>query len=120
MYEKWCAGDEAALIEMLKDEESWQLKEEDFNLEELTGEDLERAEKILADLDNINAQLKQLQEEYDKSMERDRNKGMLEVAIEYLEGDKTVFYAVGIAHLLAEDGLVNTLRAAGYTVELVK
>jgi hypothetical protein len=26
---------------------------------------------------------------------------------------------VGLAHLLADDGLVNTLRNAGYTVELV-
>lgn len=44
---------------------------------------------------------------------------MLDVAIEYLESDDVVFYAVGLAHLLAEDGLVNTLREAGYTVELV-
>ena len=52
-------------------------------------------------------------------MEIDRNDGMLEAAIEYLESGETVFYAVGLAHLLAEDGLVNTLRDAGYTVELV-
>ena len=29
------------------------------------------------------------------------------------------FSAVGLAHLLADDGLVNTLRDAGYIVELV-
>ena len=52
-------------------------------------------------------------------MSTDRNAAMLEVAKGYLSGDKTVFYAVGLAHLLAEDGLVNTLRAAGYTVELI-
>ena len=119
LYEAWCAGDEQTLRDLLNEEEAWQIKEEDFDLDTLTGEDLERAEQILADLDNINAQLLELQAEYDKSMQIDRNKGMLEVAKEYLEGDQVVFYAVGLAHLLAEDGLVNTLRDAGYTVELV-
>ena len=37
----------------------------------------------------------------------------------YLESGDTVFFAVGLAHLIAEDGLVFTLRDAGYTVELV-
>ena len=45
---------------------------------------------------------------------------MLKKAIEYLESDKVVFYAVGLAHLLdGTNGLVDTLREAGYTVELV-
>ena len=44
---------------------------------------------------------------------------MLEVAKSYLESGDTIFYAVGLAHLLAENGLVNALREAGYTVELV-
>lgn len=119
LYELWCAGDEAALIEKIA-EEPWEILEEDFNLEELSDEDLERAKEIIADLDNINAQLAVLQEEYNKAMEGDRNVGMLEVAKGYLESGDTIFYAVGLAHLLAEDGLVNTLRDAGYTVELVE
>ena len=46
---------------------------------------------------------------------------MLEVAISYLESGETVFYAVGLAHLLNNhNGLVDTLREAGYTVELVE
>ena len=50
----------------------------------------------------------------------DRNIGMLEAAKEYMESGETVFYAVGLAHLLdAENGLVNALREAGYTVEPV-
>jgi uncharacterized protein YbaP (TraB family) len=50
----------------------------------------------------------------------DRNDGMLEKAIEYLESGKVVFYAVGLAHLLNDvNGLVDTLQEAGYTVELV-
>ena len=52
-------------------------------------------------------------------MGTDRNDDMHDVAVGYLESGKVVFYAVGLAHLLAEDGLVNTLRDAGYTVELV-
>lgn len=90
LYEKWCAGDEAVLREALADD-----------LSELTEEELA------------------LYEEYNKAMLIDRNAGMLQVAIEYLESGETVFYAVGLAHLLTGNGLVDTLREAGYTVELV-
>ena len=90
LYAMWCEGDEAALTKYLKEDTS-----------ELTAE-----EKVLW-------------EEYNKAMSTDRNKHMAEVAIEYLESGDTVFYAVGLAHVLAEDGLVNALRDAGYTVELV-
>ena len=62
---------------------------------------------------------KLLYQEYEKAMYTDRNAAMLETAKEYLESGDVVFFAVGLAHLLAEDGLVNTLRDAGYTVELV-
>lgn len=119
LYELWCAGDEAALTEKIVGEEKWEILEEDIDLESLEGEDLERAQAVLADLENINAQLAALQEEYEKAMSYDRNEGMLEVAKQYLESGDTVFYAVGLAHLLAENGLVKTLQDAGYTVELV-
>lgn len=119
LYELWCAGDEAALTEKIVSDSTWELKEDDFDLDELEGEELERAQAVLADLENINAQLVALQQEYDKAMSVDRNDGMLKVAQEYLESGDVVFYAVGLAHLLAENGLVNALRDAGYTVELV-
>ena len=90
LYELWCAGDEAALKEYMKD-----------------------------DLSDMTAEEKALYQEYQKAMETDRNKHMAEVAIEYLESGETVFYAVGLAHVIADDGLVNALRDAGYTVELV-
>ena len=90
LYEMWCAGDEEAFIEYFKTDDT-----------ELTGQELVYAQ------------------EYTKAMETDRNAKMLETAIGYLNSGDTVFYAVGLAHLMAEDGLVNTLRAAGYTVELV-
>lgn len=92
LFEMWCAGDEAALSAYLNDE---------GDLSELTDEELA------------------LIEEYNNAMGTDRNDDMLDVAIDYLESGEVVFYAVGLAHLLAEDGLVHTLRDAGYTVELV-
>jgi len=64
---------------------------------------------------------KALIDEYNKAMSFDRNKGMLKVAIDYLESGETIFYAVGLAHLLDDvNGLVDALRDAGYTVELVQ
>ena len=100
LYELWCAGDEAALREELSDE---------VDLSELTEEEKAEYEEI-----------KHLMEEYNKAMSYDRNDQMLQKAIEYLESGETVFYAVGLAHLLNNvNGLVDTLRAAGYTVELV-
>lgn len=90
MFELWCTGDEEALRALLAVDTS-----------EMTEEEL------------------QLYRDYEKAMSTDRNTQMLEVAKGYLESGDTVFYAVGLAHLLAEDGLVNTLRQAGYTVEKV-
>ena len=122
LYELWCAGDEAALIEQMA-RESWNITEEDLaeweSEEDLEADELEKIQQIRKDLNTINAELKKIHMEYITAMEIDRNKGMLNKAIEYLESGDTVFYAVGLAHLLAEDGLLFTLRDAGYTVELV-
>ena len=90
LYGMWCAGDEAELIAYLNEP-----------ITDLTAEE------------------QKLYEEYNKAMSDDRNADMIQVAIDYLESGETVFYAVGLAHVLAEDGLVNGLRDAGYTVELV-
>lgn len=91
LYDLWCAGDEAALKEAVADTDADEIPEEELPLAE----------------------------EYNETMMVKRNALMLEKAKGYLESDQVVFYAVGLAHLLVEDGLVNTLRAAGYTVELV-
>ena len=97
LYELWCAGDEEAMRKELSS---------NWDTSEMTEEEI--------------AEYTPLMEEYDKSMSYDRNEGMLDVAIEYLESGDVVFYAVGLAHLLNDhNGLVDTLRAAGYTVELV-
>ena len=94
LYEAWCLGDEAALIERLAamDEE-------------------ERAEY---DEDEL-----AVYDEYHQKMEVERNAGMAEVAVGYLQSGRTIFFAVGLAHLLGEGGLVPTLRAMGYTVTLI-
>ena len=98
LFEMWCAGDEEALRSYLNDEEG----EEEAETEEMTEEE------------------KALYEEYRNAMSTERDINMIEVAKGYLESGKTVFYAVGLAHLLTDDGLVDGLRAAGYTVELVQ
>jgi uncharacterized protein YbaP (TraB family) len=100
LYEKWCAGDEAVLREEINDE---------VDTSEMTEEELAEYEEY-----------KPLLDEYNNAVSIDRNKGMLKKAIEYLESGKVIFYAVGLAHLLdGTNGLVDTLREAGYTVELV-
>ena len=100
LYELWLAGDEAALRDELNDE---------IDTSEMTEEELAEYEQI-----------KHLLDEYNKTMSYDRNEGMLQKAIEYLESGEVIFYAVGLAHLLdGTNGLVDALRDAGYTVELV-
>lgn len=100
LYDLWCAGDEAALRKELSFE---------AQLEAMTDEERAEYEAQKAYID-----------EYNKTMSYDRNDGMLEVAKEYLESGDTIFFAVGLAHLLDDvNGLVDALRDAGYTVELV-
>jgi len=90
LYELWCQGDE---------------------------KELEKA--IMDDVSDLTAEEIVLYGEYHKAMMTDRNAHMVKVAKQYLESGDTVFYAVGLAHVLSYDGLVNSLRDAGYTVELV-
>lgn len=92
LYEMWCQGDENALREKLND---------------------------TSDYDAMTDEEKTLYEEYHKAMIYDRNEGMLEEAKSYLESDHTIFFAVGLAHLLQDNGLVDGLRNAGYTVQTV-
>ncbi len=103
LYELWCAGDEEALREEICAPS--QINFTEAALAQISEEEMAQIEAYLA--------------EYDKALGPDRNVQMIEKAIEYLESGETVFYAVGLAHLLDETGLVDGLRAAGYTVELV-
>ena len=92
LFEMWCRGDETELREYLNEED---------DLSEMTEEELA------------------VYNEYNEAMLTNRNIDMLAVAEDYLASGKTVFYAVGLAHLLGTDGLVDALREAGYTVTLV-
>ncbi len=91
LYEAWCAGDETVLRSLM-----------------------------VSDLSGLTDGELALIEEYNQAMHHDRNAHMLSVAEQYLSSGETVFYAVGLAHLLNDTtGLVDALRDAGYTVELV-
>ena len=90
LYDLWCTGDEAAVRAHLAEDTA-----------EMTAEE------------------EALYQEYLDAMIISRNENMLDVAVSYLESGDVVFYAVGLAHLLQENGLVDTLRDAGYTVEQV-
>jgi uncharacterized protein YbaP (TraB family) len=63
---------------------------------------------------------KVLVEDYNDKMLTQRNLGMRDKALEWLTAGDKVFFAVGAAHLVDEGGLVELLRAAGYTVEQVE
>ena len=59
--------------------------------------------------------------EYNYKMLTERNIGMTEQIIEFLEtSEEDYFVVVGAAHMFGKDGLVQLLTDAGYTVERVK
>lgn len=91
LYGMWKAGDEKALTEELITNE----------LEDIADEDLA------------------YYEEYDKAILVDRNISMVNAADQYLKENKNVFYIVGLAHMLDDDGIVQQLRELGYTVTRV-
>ncbi len=102
MYELWCQGSEQALTEYLTQEEQDETLDGEELPEGFTQEEIDEAN-----------------EEYEAYLMGERNPEMLKKAIGFLEDGQRVFYCVGLAHILGEDGLVAGLRAAGYTVERV-
>ncbi len=58
--------------------------------------------------------------EYNDLLLNDRNEGMVDAAVSYLESDKDVFYVVGLAHMIGENNIIDSLTAMGYTVTQVK
>ena len=59
-------------------------------------------------------------EEYNDALISGRNEIMIEKAVDLLNDGEKVFYVVGLAHMLGEDGIVEGLGSRGYTVEQVK
>jgi len=50
----------------------------------------------------------------------ERNIGMANKLKEYFNDNKKVFYMVGAAHLVGDNGIANLLKQDGYTVKIVK
>lgn len=95
LYELWCEGDEAKMKEYIREDEEFS---EDTPEEEIKA-----------------------YEEYNNMLMTERDQKMLTEAKKYLSNpDEVVFFAVGTAHLFSETGLIDALREAGYTVQLVE
>lgn len=90
LFTLWCKGDEAALTTF-----------------------------CAMDASGLTEEQQALFDEYYKAMYTDRHSAMLKAMKGYLSGGETVFCAIGVKHLVGEDGLVQALRDAGYTVETV-
>lgn len=93
LYAVWLSGEYDAIVGVLNEED---------------GDTSDYTEEQLAML-----------EDYNKAMLDDRNLGMADAAMEYLASGKTVFLAVGTAHMVEEAGLVQLLTDRGCTVERV-
>ena len=79
--------------------------------------DVEALDRLITAVDeDITDEELKLMEEYNKAMLTDRNIGMANKVEELLKGDKNVFYVVGSAHYLGEDGIIQLLMNKGYTV----
>lgn len=103
------------------------LASEDDNLAELeesykawSSGDMDKVYEIASSLDKYTDEEKKIMEEYNKIMLDDRNELMADRAIELLNGDKQVLFAVGAGHFGGEKGIVALLQNKGYTVERVQ
>ena len=94
LYDAWLEGNYDNLLAVLNEEEE-------------SGEALTPEQEALL-------------EDYNDQMLTQRNLGMRDRALEWMEAGDKVFFAVGAAHLMDEDGLVALLRAEGYTVEQIE
>lgn len=78
--------------------------------------------ELLLDEDNADVLVertdeeKKLYEEYNQKLIIDRNIGMADKVEELLQGNQDVFFIVGSAHMVGEDGIVQLLEDRGYTV----
>ncbi len=96
LYGLWLSGDRYTF---------WEYLAEENGEEELSAEFSEEQIALI--------------EDYNRRLLDDRNLGMFDRAVEYLESGKTVFFAVGAAHMANDIGIVRLLTDAGYTVEEV-
>lgn len=90
MFQGWCEGDAEYLVNAEPDYTGY------------SAEEVEYYQGLL--------------EEYYTAMLIDRNVGMADAAEEMLENGDNVFYVVGAAHMVGNDGIIAMLKDRGYEV----
>lgn len=55
-----------------------------------------------------------------KALIVDRNKNWMPAIERHINGDKTIFIVVGMAHLVGQDGIVRMLESGGYKVDKIQ
>ena len=88
------------------------------NLTTANIELLETEDEILKDYDDYET-IENLMNDYDKALIDDRNITMTSEAVEYFDDNKDVFFVVGLAHIVGENGIANNLKQLGYNVEIL-
>lgn len=68
------------------------------------------------DYGNYSQEEIELIKDYNYKLYTERNVGMKNTLVDYFENDQKVFFLVGAAHLVGEDGIANLLTKQGYTV----
>ena len=77
---------------------------------------LERALKASRTQKYTDEALQAAMEEYDRLMFTERNALMADSLMKYMSEGRRVFFVVGCAHMLGDDGIVALLRENGYKV----
>ena len=91
LYKVWKKGDPKELEEMLfREEATYEAK---YSIEDY-----------------------KLVEKYNNELVDNRNKVMADKLMEYFEKNEDVFYMVGAAHLLGENGIASLVKSKGYNV----
>lgn len=67
--------------------------------------------------ENLTDEEKMLLEEYNKILLDDRNAGMADKAIEYMNDGKKVMFVVGAAHFYGDNGILQLMMNAGCSVQ---
>ena len=82
----------------------------------------EKLESMAIDVDYGDMTDKDIEiyERYNAQMITERNKTMAEAVKKLLGEGKNVFFAVGAAHYAGEKGIINLLKADGYTCERIE
>ena len=99
LYEAWKIGDASMHTEEVEAE-----SDEDIDISDYYGGNYTLE------------QIEELSEEYNNAMLTERNLIMVDAAEDMILGGQNVFYIVGLAHMVGEDGIVNQLTERGYDV----